>query len=178
MPMKLHFTSLKFDVFSCPRLKNTSINNYESRKDKYIFERLSKKFNEPRECVRYYAANFSYGNLNFLYDPGLGQDNYILFNRRRQSITNLFSQDLEFISDNVLNRLATPRELFNFYINKEISHETLVIMNTFDNIIDELINSDMNLVWEDNLLRLKKSERFIKFDKDKIANIYYENYSN
>lgn len=172
--MKLHFSQKNFDVFSCKRVRNTSVENYNNRKDKYIFERLANRFNEPRECVRYYAANYIYGNTNFLYEPGTASDNYVVFNKRRQSISNLFFTDLSIISDSVLNSSITNKEIFQLYINKKITQESLILMNQFNGVIDEMINSEMNLVWEDELLRLKKGERFIKFDKDKITKIYNE----
>lgn len=181
IPLKLHFTQKKFSVFENPKVKNTTLEIFEKRRDKKLFEKLSKRFSEPRECVRYYVSNFAYGNMNFLYEPGLGIENYNTWNKRRQSISHVFKTDLDYIIlQKELNKIDINKlesEIFNLYINKEVTFESLVILNSYNSIINKLSKSDLKLVWEDEFLRLQKCERFIKFDKDKMAKLY-DDYDN
>lgn len=178
VPLKLHFTTPQFNVFNTPKVRGTTPTAYEKRRDKNLFERISNKFKTPQECVRYYAANFAYGHTNFLYEPGLGSDNYTLFLKRRQSITNIFSDDLSkilsLVENNKIKITENNTELFKLYINNIITHETLVIINTLNNIVDKWNNTDLAMIYENELIRLSKSDRFIKFDKNKVSSIYDE----
>lgn len=178
VPLKLHFTTTKFNVFQTPKVRGTSPAAYDKRRDKGLFEKISTKFKTPQECVRYYAANFAYGHPNFLYEPGLGLDNYTLFLKRRQTITNVFSDDLSkilnLVENNKIKISENNTELFKLYINNIITHETLVIINTLNNIVDKWNTTDLAMIYESELIRLTKSDRFIKFDKNKVSSIYDE----
>lgn len=178
LPLKLHFTTENFDVFKNPKLKNTTIEIYNKRRDRKIFETLAKRFETPRECVKYYVANFAYGNINFLYSTNQGLDNYNLWNKRRQSITHIFEKDVNFIINLLdmrkidINNIDT--EIFNLYMNSEITLEGIVILNSYNGILSRINDSVSKLIWGGDILRLIKSERFVKFDKNKTDQIYYD----
>jgi len=180
IPVKLHFTVESFDLFETPRVKHTGVDYYNKRSDKFLFEKLAKKFKQPRDCVRYYVANFSYGCKNFLYDPVSGSENYLKWVSKSQAITQVFKDDLNLISSGALEGSIKVNEsyddLFLLYINGNISHETLVILNSFNGMFSRWNNPSFTMIWNDELLRLRKSSRFVKFNPDKIKPVYDEWY--
>lgn len=173
IPLKLHYTLASFDVFATSRVKNTGLEYYNKRKDKYLFEGLSKTFSQPRECVRYYVSNFLYHNDNFLYDRETAKSFYLEWNKARQSITNTFSNDMEKIVTKY-NVTKDIYDIFKLLIRGEIRAESLIILNKYNGIFDAWDTDDFKLIWGNNLMRLRKSERFVKFDESKITPIYDE----
>lgn len=168
LAIKLHFSKESYDVFKTKGRLRATEDSYYKRNDRGIFEGLSYKFKSEKEYIQYIASNFMYDHPNVLYDPyDYGMNYYKEFIKRKQSITRFFEDDLTKVED-YIGITTDCYEIFNLYLKDEIKLESLVILDTLENICDNVSNA----LIDDRILLVKKSHGFIKFDKQKIATVY------
>jgi len=184
LALKLHFTSEKFNVFENRGNVKGSREAFNARNDRYIFEKLARKFGNDRDIIQFFVANFAYGNESAIYAGQESDDNLAEWAKRKQSITKIFIDDLASLLTYVeINKLPTS-SIFDFNFNEypaalklflggKISIETLVIVNELDHIVEHwLDNSTVQNIWSNELLRIKKLIGFVKYDKDKLRKIF------
>lgn len=176
--IKLHFTTSSFDVFVNRGRVRGSHDTFLGRNDHYIYEKLGRQFKSEQECIQYIAANFMYDNPDLIYNPQEAEANYTEYLRRKQSITRIFTDDLDTIiksgAQYEFSGLKIP-DVLQLYMAKRITLETLVILNSFDNIVDKMKqSSQMYLLLGDELQRIEKSAGFVKFDSNKVLDPYSE----
>jgi hypothetical protein len=184
LALKLHFTSEKFNVFENRGNVKGSREAFNARNDRYIFEKLARKFNSDREIIQFFVANFAYGNESAIYAGQEADDNLIEWNKRKQSISKIFIDDLATLLTYVeINKLPTSSIFdFNFneypaaltlFLGNKISIESLVIINELDHIVEHwLDNPTVQHIWSNELLRIKKLIGFVKYDKEKLRKIF------
>jgi hypothetical protein len=184
LAIKLHFTSEKFNVFENRGNVKGSREAFNARNDRYIFEKLARKFANDRDIIQFFVANFAYGNESAIYAGQEADDNLAEWNKRKQSITKIFIDDLASLLTYVeINKLPTSSIFdFNFneypaalklFIGGKISIETLVIINELDHIVEHwLDNPTVQYIWNTELLRIKKLIGFVKYDKEKLRKIF------
>jgi hypothetical protein len=184
LALKLHFTSEKFNVFENRGNVKGSREAFEARNDRYIFEKMARKIGNDRDIIQFFVANFAYGNESAIYAGQEADDNLAEWNRRKQSITKIFIDDLASLLTYVeINKLPTS-SIFDFNFNEypaalklflggKISIETLVIVNELDHIVEHwLDNPTIQHIWSNELLRIKKLIGFVKYDKEKLRKIF------
>lgn len=177
--IKLHFTSERYDVFEMNGRVTGTRASFEKRNDRGLFEKLAKKFDTDRELIQFLAANFAYGHRNVVYSAE-SDEYYTLWMRRKESITQVFKNDLNSIvshfeknnvSGEALYSIETGMpELLNMYIGGHVSLETMVILQNFDDYLSKW--EPIIMLWHDHFLVIRKSNRFVKFKKDRIQSIY------
>ena len=184
LAIKLHFTSEKFNVFENRGNVKGSREAFNARNDRYIFEKLARKFSNDRDIIQFFVANFAYGNETAIYAGQEADDNLAEWNKRKQSITKIFIDDLASLLTYVeINKLPTSSIFdFNFneypaalklFIGGKISIETLVIINELDHIVEHWLgNPTVQYIWNSELLRIKKLIGFVKYDKEKLRKIF------
>lgn len=171
---KLHFTSDKYDVFQSKGAVSVSIASFEKRNDRYMFSKLGQRFNTEREYIQFIASNFIYGNPDVIYSGSEADDNYIEWQRRRQSATKLFDDDCHIL----INTNKTIDELINctnnqipdiisLFISKKINIETVRILDDHLDFINKWEGSLITM-FGDQIRIIKKAKGFIKYDKTKI----------
>lgn len=179
---KLHFTTDGYNVFKTNGAVKATRDSFYKRNDNLLFDKLARKFVEPRELIQYFVANFAYGNENLVYTPEESDYNYKQWMKVKQSLSKFFEDDL----DKIISRCETESKLelytsgndpilFKMFIAKEISIETVCILNSFVNFIPKWKSSHMNFMWESDIRRIEKCSGFVKPDKARIDKIY-ENY--
>lgn len=184
LAIKLHFTSEKFNVFENRGNVKGSREAFNARNDRYIFEKLARKIGNDRDIIQFFVSNFAYGNESAIYAGQEADDNLNEWNKRKQSITKIFIDDLASLLTYVeINKLPTS-SIFDFNFNEypaalklwlggKISIETLVIVNELDHIVEHwLDNSSVQHIWGSELLRIKKLTGFVKYDKEKLRKIF------
>lgn len=178
MAIKLHFTS-NYDVFENNGRVSGTRATFEKRKDKFLFEKLARKFPSEQEYIQFIVANIAYGNKNVVYSVE-SDEYYQLWLRRKESRTQFFKNDL----NKILNKFESEKisssellsvdsgmpKLLELYLGNQITLETMVILNSFENYIPDWDSKIM--LWHDQFLIIEKAKRFIKFNKDKITAIY------
>jgi len=172
LSLKNHFTNPKYDFFKYGAKTRASMTSFNKRKDKYWFEKTSRKYSD-KEVVDFLVSNFvSTDNPQNLWIGEIinsGERNYAEWMKRQQSLTYLFKeQSSELLSENELENLfdcskGHPKILKEF-LSGRLSLETFVI---FEKIFHFSKNFDKKLVdpvWETVSLKIKKYDPFINID--------------
>ena len=172
LSLKNHFTNPKYDFFKYGAKTRASVTSFNKRKDKYWFEKTSRKYSD-KEVVDFLVSNFTATdnpqNLWIGEIINSGERNYAEWMKRQQSLTYLFKeQSNELFSENELESVfdcskGHPPVLKKF-LSGTISLETLVIYDKiflFGNKFDKKI---LDPVWETVSLKLKKYSPFLNID--------------
>ena len=181
--LKLHFAKDSYDFFKYNGKTNVTKTTFSTRKDKYSFYRLSRKFGLT-ELRDYYIANFMVEDIQWVGDI-LGpesEDNYKKWQKRIQSLTYTFENDIIKLLDRVdnPNDLLIVRNnefplLMQYVQQKDIALETLIILNDLMNFFpmwEKEIYDD--LVWPNFKRKCEKYKPFLSYDKVKFKQILKE----
>ena len=184
LAIKLHFTTDKFNVFENRGHVRGTREAFNARNDRYIFEKLAQKMPDDREIIQFFASNFAYGNDTAIYAGQEADDNYVEWQKRKQSITKIFIDDLATMMTYIeVNKLKNTA-LFTFtedeypvalrmFVGGKITIETLRIIDDFAGIVDEWKNHpSVKYIWDDELRRVTKLTGFVKYDKIKLGTIF------
>ena len=172
LSLKNHFTNPKYDFFKYGAKTRASVTSFNKRKDKYWFEKTSRKYSD-KEVVDFLVSNFTATdnpqNLWIGEIINSGERNYSEWMRRQQSLTYLFKeQSSELLLENELESLFNCTKghplILKKFLSGSVSLETLTI---FDKIFHFSKNFDKKLddpVWESVSLKLKKYSPFLNID--------------
>ena len=179
MAIKLHLTTDRYDVFKSEGRVSGTRSTFEKRNDRFLFEKLGRKFTQPRELIEYFVANIAYGNKQVIYSSE-SDEYYDTWLKRKESRTYSFKQQLEYIRTHLeVNKLkfedlfdseGNVPELLKFYVGGHIHLETMVIIDEYENFIPKW--KSLELLWGDQLRIINKIKKFVKCDKDKLQLIY------
>ena len=179
LSMKSHFTNPKFDFFKYGGKSRATITAFNKRKDKYWFEKTSRKYTD-QEVVDFLLSNFVNAtnpqNLWIGEIINSGERTYAEWKMRQQSLTYMFKEQSEnLLSENDLSKVFSCSKghplLLKKYLGGEVSLETLSIM---ERIFSFQKNFDKKLtdpVWETVSLKLKKYLPFININVFHFKNI-------
>lgn len=182
--IKLHFSKDNFDVFKNRGAVKGTREAFNVRNDRYIFEKLARKYPVDKDIIQYFVANFAYGSDSVVYSQDDAESNLIEWTRRKESITKIFSDDCSTILMDAYKKKLKESSVKNFtfnqypsiltlYLGKQISLETLRIIDDFEPVIETWkSNSSMILLWENEIRRVDKSRGFVKYDSQKVQSIY------
>lgn len=144
--LKLHFSRNSFDFFTSGGRIKISEKAFLAKRDRFAFYRLAKKYDRDQMIAITLAnilKNNSLWSMNLL-EPE-AEDNLVEYQKRLESITYNFKQDLKKILDwcnernFFVDRIIDPGDsyppLLNMVMQNEISMETLVIMNGIVNFL-------------------------------------------
>jgi len=172
LSLKNHFTNPKYDFFKYGAKTRASVTSFNKRKDKYWFEKTSRKYSD-KEVVDFLVSNFTATdnpqNLWIGEIINSGERNYADWMKRQQSLTYLFKeQSNELLSENELETLFNCTKghplILKKFLSGSVSLETLTI---FDKVFHFSKNFDKKLddpVWESVSLKLKKYSPFLNID--------------
>ncbi len=171
MAIKLHFTSQKYNVFETRGHVKGTRDTFNSRNDRYIFEKLSQKYNDDKEIIQFFVSNFAYGNDTAIYGNSEAEELYSEWQRRKQSISKIFVDDLT----NIMNMCDVHKfnvdgifkvvdgdlpVLTSMFLSGKITIETLRIIDDLEPFISTWENDPMiKIVLGDKLLRAEKLHR-------------------
>jgi len=172
LSLKNHFTNPKYDFFKYGAKTRASMASFNKRKDKYWFEKTSRKYSN-KEIVNFLVSNFvSTDNPQNLWIGEIinsGERKYADWMKRQQSLTYLFKeQSNELLLENDLESLfdcskGHPKILKKF-LGGNISLETLTIYEIifhFSKNFDKKLNDP---VWESVNLKIKKYTPFLNIN--------------
>ena len=172
LSLKNHFTNPKYDFFKYGAKTRASMASFNKRKDKYWFEKTSRKYSN-KEIVNFLVSNFvSTDNPQNLWIGEIinsGERKYADWMKRQQSLTYLFKeQSNELLSENDLESIydcskGHPKILKKF-LGGNISLETLTIYEIifhFSKNFDKKLNDP---VWESVNLKIKKYTPFLNIN--------------
>lgn len=179
MAIKLHLTTDRYDVFESNGRVSGTRATFEKRNDRFLFEKLGHKFNQPRELIEYFVANFAYGNKNVIYSTE-SDEYYDTWIKRKESRTYIFKQQLQNLKsyledndikyENLFDIHNNVPELLKLYVGGHIHLETMIVINDVENFLPKW--KPLVMLWGDQLRILNKIKKFVKYDKDKLQSIY------
>ena len=170
--MKSHFTNRKYDFFKYGGKSRATMTSFNKRKDKYWFEKTSRKYSDE-EIQNFLLANFvSTDNPQNLWIGEIinsGERNYSQWMKRKQSLTYLFKeQSNELLLDNNLNEVFDCSKghppILKKYLGGKMSLETLTILERIFSFVQNFDKKLKDPVWESVSLKLKKYIPFININ--------------
>ena len=179
LALKKHFTDQKYDFFKYNGKTRSSVSAFNKRRDKYFFERMSRKLSDE-EIKMYFIANFiATENPSAVWVGEImqsGERNYQQLSKKYQSITYTFGQECsdlfeEFSLPDAFDTSRGHPPVVKKYLAGELSVESLVILDIifgFCKKIDRKLNDP---VWETVSFKIKKYRPFINIDTDKCKKI-------
>ena len=172
LSMKSHFTNSKYDFFKYGGKSRATITSFNKRKDKYFFEKTSRKYSD-KEVIDFLLSNFvSADNPSNLWIGEIinsGERTYADWMRRQQSLTYLFKEQSEELFSQIkledaFNCSKGHPILLKKFLSGKISLETFVI---YEKIFHFSKSFDIKLidpVWETVSLKVKKYNPFLNID--------------
>ena len=172
LSMKSHFTNPKYDFIKYGGKSRATITSFNKRKDKYWFEKTSRKYSD-QEVIDFLLSNFVNAtnpqNLWIGEIINSGERTYAEWKMRQQSLTYMFKEQSEnLLSDNDLEKVFSCSKghppVLKKYLGGEISLETLSIL---ERIFSFQKNFDKKLtdpVWETVSMKLKKYLPFLNIN--------------
>src|SRR6056300_1066052 len=157
--LKLHFTKDKFNVFENKGHIKGSYSAFEARNDKYLFEKLARKFPKDQDIIQFIVANLSIGNDNIIYGMEEAEENYIQLESEKNNY------NLDQIINCTLNQFPY---IIKLYLGKLICMESIVILNDFVPMIARWKEEPSLMLLENDILRIEKLKGFVKYNRDKI----------
>ena len=182
LSMKSHFTNPKYDFIKYGGKSRATMSAFNKRKDKYWFEKTSRKYSDE-EIVNFLLANFvTTDNPQNLWIGEIinsGERNYADWKRRKQSLTYLFKEQTEkLIYENNLEEVFDCSKghppLLKKYLGGEISLETLTILEKVFSFAKNFDNKLKDPVWESVSLKIKKYIPFININVFHYKNVLRE----
>lgn len=180
LALKKHFTEDRYSVFDAPRVFVPEA-TFLKRNEHYLWEKFAARFTSVPELMTYMIANIAAGHDNFVFDQEAGDRNFTTWTKRSQSATHLLEMELENVQDFAVKRKipvsallqfqgASPPLLLNMYLGGHICLQSMVILNSELNYLKDWKGS-MSFLFEDQIRRLDKSQRFVKFNKDRVKKV-------
>ena len=172
LSLKNHFTNPKYDFFKYGEKTRASVTSFNKRKDKYWFEKTSRKYSD-KEVVDFLVSNFTATdnpqNLWIGEIINSGERNYSEWMKRQQSLTYLFKeQSNELLSENELESLFNCTKghppILKKYLSGSVSLETFTIFDKIFRFSENFNKKLTDPVWETVSLKLKKYSPFLNID--------------
>ena len=172
LSMKSHFTNRKYDFFRYGGKSRATMSSFNKRKDKYWFEKTSRKYSDG-EIVDFLLANFvSTDNPNNLWIGEIinsGERTYADWMRRKQSISYLFKEESEkLLEESNLEQLFECGKghpiILKRVLGGYISLETFVIYDIIFLFSEKFDEKLFDPVWETVSLKIRKYKPFLNIN--------------
>lgn len=172
LAIKNHFSKPNYDYFKYAGKSRASINSFNTRKDKYWFERMSRQKTDD-EIKNYYVANFVESDTpDRLWIGEIfrdGEQKYQNWMKRQQSLSYLFKEQsqtifLDYDLDEIFDTSKTHPIILKKFLSGQITIETMVIYNKiflYSDIFDRKLKDP---VWESVSLKIRKYSPFLNID--------------
>ena len=172
LSMKSHFTNRKYDFFKYGGKSRATMTSFNKRKDKYWFEKTSRKYSEE-EVLDFLLANFVNAdtpqNLWIGEIINSGERTYAEWMRRKQSMTYIFKEQSEkLLLESDLEKLFRCSKghpiILKKYLGGEVSLETLIILEKVFSFVKDFDKKLTDPVWETVSMKLKKYLPFLNIN--------------
>ena len=172
LSLKNHFTNPKYDFFKYGAKTRASMTSFNKRKDKYWFEKTSRKYSD-KEVVDFLVSNFvASSNPQNLWIGEIinsGERTYAEWSKRQQSLSYLYKEQMEvFFSENKLedafNCSKGHPPILKKFLGGDVSIESLSICEKIFCFREKFDKKLDDPVWETVSLKLKKYIPFLNID--------------
>ena len=180
--MKQHFTKDKYDYFKYGGKSRASATSFNNRKDRYFFERMSRKKSDE-QIVQYFISNFISTE-----DPSKvwigeiiknGETNFQDWQKRNQSLAYVFGDEIERVFkgssfDSYFDSDGQHPKILKEYLKGEVSIETLVILDKILGYAERFDKKILDPIWGAVSLKIKKYKPFLNIDVSRYKKILKE----
>ena len=171
LAFKHHFTKPKYDYFRYAGKSRASLDSFYKRKDRYFFEKTSRRYNDD-EVKAFFLANFvETDNPDGLWIGTIirsGEGSYKRWQNRQQSLYYQYTQQVSKLLDEYsLTDLFTCKghpPVLKSYLAGETSIETMAILDKILGYAKDFDKKLLDPVWERVSLKIKKYEPFLNID--------------
>ena len=172
LSMKNHFTNRKYDFFRYGGNSSATVTSFNKRKDKYWFEKTSRKYSDA-EIVNFLLANFvTTDNPKNLWIGEIinsGERTYSDWMKRQQSMSYMFKeQSNELLDSNNLDEVLECKKghpiILKRFLGGDISLETFVIFDIIFAFSERFDKKLKDPVWETVSLKIKKYKPFLNIN--------------
>ena len=187
LALKQHFSNKSYDFFKYNGKVRASPTSYETRKDKYFFEKASKKY-KREEFIDYVVATITRNSDSWIGNilNEKNQINYKKWQKVTESLAYTFREDLgvlyEYEEDfNKVFKMVDGQHpiLFRLFLRGKVSLETMVLLDDLVNYSDSWYKY-RDIIIDDFLFTMNKYKPFLnnRVDVDKkkyikiIKNLY------
>ena len=179
LAIKKHFCDVKYDYHKYNGKTRTSEKAFTARKDRYFFERMSRKMSDD-EVKLYFISNFvSTDNPSSVWIGQIiqsGERNYQEMQKRHQSLTYMFQQECASLFDaykldQVFDCKKGHPPALKSYLAGDISIETLVMLNVVFQYVQRMDKKLSDPVWEEVSNKIKKYTPFLNINMSKCKTI-------
>ena len=173
LSMKNHFTKDKYDYHKYRGKVRATNEAFYKRKDRFWFEKLARNKSD-QEVVDFFVSNFiTCTDPSKLWIGELikdGEGRYVEWKKRNQSLSYIFKEETESVFSNgnfdsmfAIDGTRHP-QILKEYLRKNISIETLVILNQILGFRENFDSHLKDPVWETVSLKIKKYSPFLHID--------------
>lgn len=168
-----------YDYIKYKGVVKASTESFIKRKDRMWFEKLSRK-KTKQEVLQFFIANFVMNNCRNLWIGDIiknGNTTYLAWKKKIQSLTYLFTNEISYLLDSYeFAELFKCKNgyhpiLLKEYLKKNVSIETLIILNKFINYKDKFDEKLNDIVWKTTSMMIHKYGVFLKIDNEKYKKI-------
>jgi len=181
LALRLHFTTDKYDAIKQRGRVRATKQSFFKRNDLLSIRKIADTFSE-KEVVDFLVANFVSGDRWGGVFNSEAKSNYNDWKRRIESMTYTFTNDIDKLVFEIEKRQINFNDIFvngnnhpillKMYLRRDISMETMVILNDINNYVDILDkNLDNDIIWPDVSRLIKKYSPFLDIDKEKYGSI-------
>ena len=172
LSMKSHFTNRRYDFFRYGGKSRATMASFNKRKDKYWFEKTSRKYSDG-EIVDFLLANFvTTDNPKNLWIGEIinsGERTYADWIRRQQSISYIFKEESsKLLEGNKLEELFQIGKghpiILKKFLGSDISLETFVIFDIIFAFTEKFDEKLLDPVWETVSLKIRKYKPFLNIN--------------
>lgn len=169
--IKSHFTG-KYDYFKYNKKMRVKVETYNKRKDKYFFEKLSKKFNNLSDAENFFCSNMIYNPNVWIgnYLESSCEDVYTEWIKKQQSFDYIFNNECLVLSQEkeiFYSKNKQYPKILTMVFQNEVSIETLIILDKKFNLFEYWDKNFDDVIWKEFSNRIKKYSPFLKLDQDK-----------
>lgn len=173
--LKNHFTTKSYDYFKYNGKIRATPSTFNQRKDRIFFMKLA-KHQDPKNFL---VANFVESDNAWIGDLAYNEDaqkNYINWSKRQQSLSYIFTNDVEKLDDkfdfNFIVENGQHPPAMKLYLRKQITIETLIILIDLVRCFSHWQkNMGEDIVWKELSHKLTKYKPFLQYDRAKMKNI-------
>ena len=182
LSMKSHFTNRKYDFFRYGGKSRATMASFNKRKDKYWFEKTSRKYSDG-EIVDFLLANFvTTDNPKNLWIGEIinsGERIYAEWTKRQQSISYLFKEESnKLLEENQLQELFECGKghplILKRFLGGDISLETFVIFDIIFSFSKKFDEKLLDPVWETVSMKIRKYKPFLSINVSNFKKILRE----
>ena len=161
LALQRHFTT-DYDYFKYNGKVRGSKESYQKRNDMWSFEKICKIIPENNR-LDFMVANFLENPQCWVKNMDISH--YNTYIERHKNITSIFKQDLERIKQEgpakVMQVTQSYPKIYDMYIKKDITLETLVILNRIFPFVDKHVEQvQVPFVFPDIVKKIKNYEQF------------------